>query len=335
MENQFFDERKILYIVKAFAVISIVSAHCGLVSAEFSELNKIMSRIIRSIGSIGVPIFYIVSGYLFAKNKKTFAIFFKSKISTLLIPWLICGSAVYLYVALRKEGVLLLNWVLWILDGGYLYYLTVLVIFYLIYFYMAKNRLFVYFTMLLSTASILATALNLYDLIIPFEINSHMNPLNWMLYFATGLLINRYDILPRLAMMVGSRKYLLLLSVLLLGSIIAIACSGTILSYWKVFFIPVEAVAFLVVLGWAYVLSQKESDFFVYIGLESFSIYLLHFPAAGLVANLLNRFDLWWSTPLRPFIAIVITVVIIRLYKYVARKLKIEKIAGILIGTRL
>lgn len=335
MKNKLFDERKYLYIVKAFAVISIVSAHCGNVSAEFIELNQMISRIVGSIGSIGVPIFYIVSGYLFAKNNKSFTIFFKSKITSLLIPWLLCGSAVYLYIALRNEGVSILSWVLWILDGGYLYYLTVIVIFYLIYFYTAKNRLFVYFTMVLSVASILATGLDLYDLIIPFQIDPYMNPFNWMLYFSIGLLIQKYDLMPRLGMMLASLKYLVLLSVLLFGSIIAIVCSGTILSYWKIFFIPVEAMAFLVVLGWAYVLSQRESGFYVSIGLESFSIYLLHFPFAGLVANLLNRIDLWWTTPLRPLIVLIITVLGIRLYKYAARKLRIEKGAGILIGTRL
>ncbi|MHC1682798.1 MAG: acyltransferase family protein [Clostridiaceae bacterium] len=334
MEIKLFNEKNFLYIVKAFAVISIVSAHCGLVQSEFSEINQIISRIIRSIGALGVPIFYVVSGFLFSKNKKSFIVFFKSKITSLIIPWILCGSAVYLYVALRKGEVTLSNWILWILNGGYLYYLTVLMIFYLIYFYFYKSKIFIYGSMALSFTSILATSLFLYQLIIPFKIDPYINPLNWMLYFSTGLVIGRNNLLLTVVKFVLRKRRLLILSMLLFFIMLVIAFSDTYLGYWRIFFIPVEFVAFLVVLGFSFILSEKKNNLLTLVGLESYSIYLLHFPIAGIVANLLNRMDLWWTTPFRPIIVIIITMAGIWIYKYLAKKLNVEKLAGILIGSR-
>ena len=65
---------------------------------------------------------------------------------------------------------------------------------------------------------------------------------------------------------------------------------------------------------------------------NSFSIYLLHMPIAGIVANVLNRSE-WFAliTIWRPFIVIVLTMVLILVYK---KFVKDRSDLLLLVGTR-
>ena len=62
-------ERQYIYVIKIFAIISIVSAHLTSIPDNSNKYNIISSFILQNIGNIGVPIFYLISGYLFFYNK--------------------------------------------------------------------------------------------------------------------------------------------------------------------------------------------------------------------------------------------------------------------------
>ena len=58
----------------------------------------------------------------------------------------------------------------------------------------------------------------------------------------------------------------------------------------------------------------------VYMGKLSFSLYLLHMPVAGIVANILNRSESFaLLTFVRPIIVIAITVLLIEAYKRIVK----------------
>lgn len=61
-----------LFRIKACAIVSAIAAHCTLVDNRLahSEIARFSSNILSSIGSVGVPIFLIVSGYLYNNRKK-------------------------------------------------------------------------------------------------------------------------------------------------------------------------------------------------------------------------------------------------------------------------
>ena len=152
-----FDEREYIYSLKVLAVISIVSAHCVVIQQNSNELNILFSWMLEQIGSIGVGVFYIISGYLFYRNKYCIKDFFKRKVKSLFIPWIVVGTGVYLYIFIRKGNLGISTWLAFILgDGSYLYFLTLLIIFYLIFFYYTKNNLFLIFNILVCAPLIYA-----------------------------------------------------------------------------------------------------------------------------------------------------------------------------------
>ena len=61
----------------------------------------------------------------------------------------------------------------------------------------------------------------------------------------------------------------------------------------------------------------------IYVGKLSFSIYLLHMPFAGIIANLLNKSEAFaLLTFVRPLIVIAITIFVIEAYKKTVRNNK-------------
>ena len=51
---------------------------------------------------MGVIVFIIISGYYFNPSKyKTLRVFLKSKITTIIIPWMIIGTVVFLEAQLK------------------------------------------------------------------------------------------------------------------------------------------------------------------------------------------------------------------------------------------
>lgn len=127
-----YDEREYIYILKFFAIFSVVCAHSTSRIENLRGINYIISSVFSSIGSIGVPIFFIISGYLFNKSKKKILPFFKGKIRTIFMPWIICETVVWFYVVIRKGGISLVSWLNFMVGVRHsTYYLTVLIIFYI------------------------------------------------------------------------------------------------------------------------------------------------------------------------------------------------------------
>lgn len=321
------NERDYISALKIFAVISIVSAHSNYVPPDTNRWNILFSWILGEIGAIGVAIFFIISGYVFYKNKYPLDQFFLRKVKTIFLPWFATGTLVYLYIALRKDGVSLYNWLGFILGyNSYLYFLSLLMFFYIIFFYNSKNKILIYSSIFLSAISILLTAAGLLA-----KINSYLNPFNFIIYFSIGLLIADKDNLMKLAQ--TCTTYRKLLGVIYITLLVLINIFEISSGYWGYSTLIVQPIAVLLVFG----LSTKHSlynDQVLRLGRESFSIYLLHIPVAGIIANIFNRFNLWPMTLFRPFIVIGITIVFISLYRYVSSKLKLSKILNPIIGIR-
>lgn len=308
-----FEERKYLYLLKFFAILSVVSAHSSRLPESFSYINKISSLILLSIGSMGVPVFLIISGYLFNKNQKTFVEFFRIKIKTIFIPWMVCETIVWLYVTLRKGGVSFLSLFSFLFGLNHsTYYLTVLSLLFIIYFYFKNYNSFLVITIVTSILSIIATSMGV-NKINDIITTPYLNPLNWMIYFSVGILINRYFQIEKIAVLT---KKLLYFSIPALAIILFFHLrNGLSLSYWSDFIFLNMLFSILVIFGLSSYLLNWSSTFFVMIGNYSFSIYLLHELVVGVVVYLSSKIDLWYITLIRPIITILIVMVGIISYK--------------------
>lgn len=329
MPNDFsrITERNYIYALKTYAIISIVSAHCAIVFESTNQLNELFSWLLRQIGSIGVGIFFIISGYLFYKNKYSFKKFFKRKINTFLVPWIVTGTIVYLYVVLRKGGIGFDSWFNFLLgNGSYLYYLTVLTFFYVLFFYIPKKKVIIISIIAVSCVSILLTAMGHINGISPY-----LNPLNFIGYFSVGLAISKNNALMKMAHLCS--KHIFLLLVLYIGLLILIKLNNITSGYVGYATIIMQPIAVSLVFALA-MMKFMYNKKILNLGIYSFSIYLLHMPVAGIVTFIFNKYDLWPLTLARPLIIIAITLGFIYLYKVIGSKLKVDNYSNCFIGIR-
>lgn len=313
----YISERQYIYALKVLAIISIVSAHCFTIT-NMNKLNIAFSGLLALVGSIGVGVFFIISGYLFLNNKYDIKVFFLKKINTIFLPWIVTGTAVYLYIYLRKGGLGFSSWLHYLLgNGSYLYYLTLLTIFYLLFFYTSKSKKFIFSTMVLSILSIVLTSMGLLK-----GINHYLNPLNFIGYFSVGIMIARKNNLLDLAKKFANYKLLLMSIYILL--LLLIRHFEVTAGYWGYATLIVQPVAISLVFSLA-TMGFIYNDRILKLGIQSFSIYLLHMPVAGVVTFIFNHFDWWTLTLVRPFIIIGITIGFIYLYKSVVERFKIGR----------
>ena len=322
-----FNERKFIYILKALALFSIVTAHVGTITNN-TPISIIYSLILSSIGSIGVGLFFLISGYLFSKSNKSFRIFSKTKLTTIIIPWFFCGTILFLYVALRKGDLNLYNWFITITVHSHLYFLSVLMVFYFIFWRLKNNLYFLLYNIGLSIISISLTGLGW------VPIYPYINPFNWSIYFILGMLIKKYDLLEKIA--VFCKKWFLYISGIYALIFIIYLFNGVAITYWKYASIIAELAAIAFVFGVAfYCLNFQKVNSIVYIGKMSFSIYLLHTAFAGIFTNIFSRFNLWYLSILIPFIVIILTIAGIEFGRWISRKIKVNRILDLLIGVRM
>jgi len=322
-----FNEREYIYIIKALALFSIVSAHVGIITNN-TPISNILSLILSSIGSIGVGIFFLISGYLFLNSKKLFKLFLKSKLMTIVIPWLFCGTLLFFYVSLRKGDLNFYNWFMTITVHSHLYFLSILMFFYLVFWRLKNNLYFLVFNIGLSIISIILTGLGW------VPIYPYINPFNWAIYFILGMLLKKYNLFEKVA--VFCKKWYLYISIIYLTIFVIYLYNGVGITYWKYASIIAELVAIGFVFGTTfYCLNFKKVKWIIYIGKMSFSIYLMHTAFAGIFTNIFSRLNLWYITIFIPFIVILLTIAVIELARYISKKIKLDRILDILIGVRI
>ena len=282
---------------KGIAIILIVAAHCTPVINSKNQINQMTQHFLEIVGTFGIGVFFFFSGLFFYKTKHGFVEFWKRKIKTLLVPWLVCGTFVYLYVYLRKNQISFISWLEWILGSGtYLYYLSVLVMLYFILWAAKRHRILIYLMIVLSIISIIltdkTTLLN--------GINAYLNPFNFLLWFALGMLFCGKELeLYRLC-----ERTRIFTIILLFVIVIVFTINGISLSYFKSYYIPLEIIAIWSIFG---ISSKKNNRLLISLGEISFSIYLLHMPIAGIVSKLIGRIDICILTLLCPLIVTAIT----------------------------
>ncbi|MEL4106487.1 acyltransferase [Oscillospiraceae bacterium WX1] len=322
--------REYLYIVKALALFSIVCAHCGVLPDNAGAGGKTAVLVMLSVGASGVGVFLLVAGYLFYGSRKSARAFFQGKVTSLVAPWLVCGTVDYLYVALRKGGLGLTDWFLALTCKSHYYFLTVLFACYIVFFYIRGRRfegVALFCLAVLSVTSITLTGAGI------LKLNPYINPFNWFIYFILGVTLKKYALLNSIVSFCKKGIWLLALCS---GLAIFLPVSGGLhIDYWQNAAIPTELLAILTILGFAARLQkQKPASLPVQIGKRSFSVYLIHMIPAGLVVRLTSYVDFWPVLFLRPFIVITLSLAAIGLCRLTARKRGVLKTADILIGVR-
>lgn len=300
-----------LYIIKAFAIISVICAHCNAVGDDVGRIAVISSVLMQNLGTVGVGCFFIVSGFLFHCQKGQAGSFFCKRITRIIIPWLFSSTLVYLYVHLRKPPLDFVSWLNFVLgNGSYCYYLTVLMGLYLIFALLPFMR---------SKAALIVCECTSVISLVAFpqigRLSPYLNILNWIGYFALGVHLNQYNEKIK----VLYKKFANLRYVLYVAYITFLAvqiCLGRPGKYWEGMnvigcFLGICSVISLSISLGRHKINRFQSGL-IYVGKESFFIYIWHMPIAGIMARItLNGFLANFAI-LRP--AIVLCVVLAACY---------------------
>lgn len=320
-QTDFSYKSKIMYAMKVLAVLSVITAHCTSVSVCENRFGIIISIFCSSVGTIGVAIFFLLSGYFFYGTKRNFLNFFAGKIKTILIPWIFCGTLVYLYVYLRGGRITLVSLLRWLTGyQTYLYYLPVLIFLYLILFYFRKADFVLYFIIFLSLMSLVLTQFDFIK-----NINPYLNPFNFAIWFVLGVLISRYDLFDFLLTI--SKKFALVTSLVYLIVIALLAANNKSLTYFSLTYVLLQLIAIISVIGLSNLVLKFVENFVIILGKNSYAIYLLHMPFAGMVAFMFNRFLVNGGgilIILRPIITLAITYLFMWIVSFVAEKIRLS-----------
>ena len=84
-----------IYILKALAIFSVICAHSTPLVDGSTKWNVLSSQLLDYLGTFGVPIFFSISGYLFAGNTRNWGDFWKRKVTTLFWPWICCETLLW------------------------------------------------------------------------------------------------------------------------------------------------------------------------------------------------------------------------------------------------
>ena len=185
----------IIYILKAFAIISVVCAHISSVPEYFSETSKYVNCVLNEIGAVGVGIFFAVAGYLSGKQnaKYSFTEFVGKKTNAIFIPWMISSSLVYIYVSLRKGGSVW-GWIVSTL--GYMssyWYLTIFSVLSILFFFIKKSEKDTLWALLLAVTAVASVIMRMTGIIEQDCFGVYLNVFNWGIFYSLGYLYCKMD----------------------------------------------------------------------------------------------------------------------------------------------
>jgi len=301
--------------IKGIAIISVISAHCNTVLDTTDQFAVLSSLLLQNIGTLGVICFFVISGILFHHPGKNIGRFFKKKVTNIVIPWLISGTFVYLYVYLRKPPITLGGWINFILgNGSYCYYLTVLMMLYIIFTlvsFMHNNRV-----LFVCEGITVISTIWFYNI---GDMNPYLNILNWIGYFALGVQISRNQKIWKKIKNSINKRFLAF-------GVMNVICYLLVLTYqlyhlkgggyWDgINVIACWFGAITLVLIAVRIENTKDNWFKKGIyraGIESFRIYIWHMPVAGIIAKIFQFNVLLNFVLIRPVVILIIMLLVIR-----------------------
>lgn len=304
---------KTLYVMKAFAILSVIMAHM-----TFSETYHIAEIIRVSLGQIGVVIFFISSGYFYSRKPDDSKEFWYKKAKFLLIPWFIFSTIVFILsnFVFSKPHNLLVGFIKNFFGIGTVYwYMTVLVIMLFLFRYINKDISLV-LCIGVSIISIFLSALGIIDYSV--DLNQYVNIFNWIGFFALGVLLRKKKLMDKL---ICPSAAIISLIGLIAVVVIAVVRGNKIEAYIDITSLFAELFGFVFLLNVSNLFANNK--LLTDVGKKSFFIYLMHVQAVGIVNTRLPYNTVFFI--LRPFIGLAVCYIISVSFKFILNRLNLSK----------
>lgn len=306
---------------KAIAIVSVISAHIVIKNSVF------LNNLYNTIGSVGVILFLIASGYYY--KKYPFNILIKKKAVSICIPWIIMGTFVYIVNSyLLGTPIAISSLFLW-LSGykTYLYFVIILLACFLIFY--VHNKITLLTAVILNIVSLTLTSVGIMQPIInTLHITNYLNIFNWIGFFAIGILLKSIDS-DKLYSFIRSYRYILIGSSII--ATIVISITGYEIGYFTMFGWVYELVCALAILSLS-TYSIIYNRFAMSISELSFSIYLFHILFPGILSKIyhMNIF----LAAISNILVLAVTYSLLIAGVFISSKLRLGKLYRIAIGLR-
>lgn len=306
-----------LFVIKAFAILSVVTAHM-----PFTSSFPLSENVRNTLGQIGVAIFFILSGFFFKREKGDSKRFWLKKAKTIVLPWVICGIGTFAFSIVLNRGksnyfISAAEWILGV--GTWYWYITVLLVLFALFKFLENDAL-LYIAIALTAVSVILSSFGK----VPYNtvFNPYLNIFNWTGFFATGILINKHNILKKL---INLPAAVISIAVLAFSAILTVRLPE-VKAYINFYSILVEFSGFVLFLNISYLLSNVclLQD----IGKKSYLIYLIHMQIAGIINTRLPYNPLFFI--LRPIIALSVVYILVKMLELFLKKTGLIKYGYIL-----
>lgn len=306
---------------RLFAILTVISAHIAI------RNSAVIAKFYSAVGSIGVIVFFIAAGY-YLKQDKPF-LFIKKKAKTILLPWMVLGTAVYVVNSiLNGSGLSLFSWVQWQFGyKTYLYFVPVVMVCFVLFYY--NNLLTLIAAIILNGLSLMLTCSGVLEpVIVALHITNYLNVFNWIGFFALGILLRRIPVEKSFAFFKQTRLFALCLSVF---CIVLITFTDYKVGYFSPFGWAFELVCTWSILG-VCTFERAHNKFFVSVSEMSYAIYILHMMFVGVLAKVYG---------LHPALSLFANVIVLLFTWFVltagrciAGRVKLAKVYNLFLGIR-
>lgn len=318
-----------VWCAKALAIFTVIVAH-----SNFQELdNPWLLIFLQRIGSLGVPVFLLLSAYYYRPTKYSSIFDLLKNKMTIFTPWLIFSMACYFWSSIRMgKEITVLSCLQFVLGYNSLFYFLTVLILLQVFFYFLKSINIRIMTAICILLSIIFTELAAFGVTDGFVsyigITNYLNIFNWMGFFSIGLFLQTVENRKIIKWIAKSFLWLVLIWVILfaVGFFFEIEQYG----YFSIFGIFIEFASVFIILRIAWSLSRFE--WIVRLGKYSFPIYLVHINIIPVV----NKFMVGHVVGeiLSPFFTYLISFFLIWSISKVLKILKLNCITKYLLGVR-
>lgn len=315
---------EIVATARIYAIVSVLCAH-------LSYANSVVGDLFVKLGTIGVVVFLISSGYYFVPQKfDGFKALLKKKTKSICVPWIILGSLVWVYnVLLSPKFRSPLGYVKWILGNGtYLYYITVLIVCFLLC-YKAK-KIFLIGLVSLNIVSVILTACGVLTPVINYlHITHYLNVFNWIGFFALGMLLRRLPEEKIQGFLLKARIPVVIAFCVVV--VLVMKYNHEDFTYFTYIAIPYELLGCLAVFSVS-TIPLVRLNVFSRLSESTYAIYLIHMVFIGLLDSVFERHLLLQAVS--PVAIVAIAFVTLAIGSVVFEKLKMQNIYCLVTGIR-